>query len=121
MTQLLRLISTNEITMLKDMNNIIDIDLSGRFRHFYIPNLELIGIQNFIMKLEDNTIFCIIPVISMFGKDSAPHLILSKQILISRNSSSKLIHDYLNYQLDIAISDFGIANLENGDYLIFTQ
>jgi hypothetical protein len=94
MTQLLRLISTNEITMLKDMNNLILIQKTGKFKYFFIPNMELRGIHNFISKLDDDSIYTLIPIISMFGKDSDPHIILSKQILISNMSSAKLIHDF---------------------------
>ncbi len=52
----------------------------------------------------------------MFGKDNDPQIILSKQILLSNNSSPKVIHDYLNYKLEFAIQDFGINNLDNGNY-----
>lgn len=110
------MISTNEITMLKDLNNLIDINKGGKFKYCYNPNMELSGIINFISKLEDNSIYFIIPTISRFAKDNDPHIILSKQILVSNNSSSKLIHDYLNIKLDQAIIDFGLVNIENGDY-----
>ena len=49
----------------------------------------------------------------MFAKDNDPHIILSKQILVTNNSSSKVIHDYLNSKLDQAIIDFGLTNLED--------
>lgn len=75
-----------------------------------------LSLINFISKLEDNSIYIIIPTISRFAKDNDSHIILSKQILVCNNSSSKLIHDYLNIKLDQAIIDFGLANIENGDY-----
>jgi hypothetical protein len=65
--------------------------------------------------------YIIIPLISMYAKDNDPHIILSKQILVSNYSSSKVIYDYINFKLDQAIVDFGINNVENGNYyyLIF--
>lgn len=116
MTQLLRMISTNEITMLKDINNLISINKSGQFKFCYIPSLEIVGLINFISKLDKDSIYTVIPIISMLGKESDPQIILSKQILVSNNSSSKVIHDYLNYKLEFAIQDFGINNLDNGNY-----
>lgn len=116
MIQLLNIISTNEITMLKDINNLISINKTGQFKFCYIPYLEIVGLINFISKLEKDSIYTIIPVISMFGKESDPQIILSKQILVTNNSSSKVIHDYLNYKLEFAIQDFGINNLDNGNY-----
>jgi hypothetical protein len=121
MTQLLRMISTNDITMLKDINNLITINKTGQFKFCYIPSLEIVGLINFISKLEKDSIYTVIPVISMFGKENDPQIILSKQILVFNNSSSKLIHDYLNYKLDRAIIDFGINNLDNGKYFQFKQ
>lgn len=92
MIQLLNIISTNEITMLKDINNLISLNKTGQF--CYIPSLEIVGLINFISKLEKDSIYTVIPVISMFGKENEPQITLSKQILVSNNSSSKLIHDF---------------------------
>src|SRR6266581_717100 len=121
MTQLLSTISTNGITMLKDVNALIEVNKAGKFKYCYIPNMKIIGIVDFINKLEDDSIYVMIPIISTFGRDNDPHITLSKQILISNNSSSKTIYDYLSYQLDKAILDFGITNLDTKDYfqLIF--
>jgi hypothetical protein len=49
------------------------------------------------------------------------NIILSKQILISKNSSAKVIPDFLINKLDCAINDFGMTNLDNNChfYLIF--
>jgi hypothetical protein len=114
MLQMLQTISTNEITMLKDINNLIN--KKGKFGYFYVPFLEISGIIDFISKLEGNSIYTIIPLISMFAKDNDPHIILSKQILVTNNSSSKVIHEYLNLKLEFAIRDFGVTNLDNGNY-----
>jgi hypothetical protein len=44
-----------------------------------------------------------------------PHIILSKSILLTKNSSTKIVHDYLNKQLDQVILDFCLTNLDNGN------
>jgi len=83
--------------------------------------MELRGIQNFITKLELDNVYTVIPILSMFAKINDPHIILSKQILVSNNSSSKLIHEYLDFKLNQAIIDFGAVNLDGSNYfqLIF--
>jgi hypothetical protein len=83
--------------------------------------MELRGIKIFISKLELDTLYIIIPTISMFAKDSDPNIILSKQILVSNNSSSQLIHEYFDFKLNQAIIDFGAVNLDGSNYfqLIF--
>jgi len=116
MTQLLALISTKEITLLKDMNNLIVIDTKGKFRYFYIQNMESWGIINFISRLEENYIYTIIPMISMLGKDEDPYIVLSKQILVSKNSSPRVIEAYLENQFDTAVVDFGLTNLAHGNH-----
>jgi hypothetical protein len=57
----------------------------------------------------------------MLGRANDPYIVLSKQILISNNSSSKVIQDYLDYKLNHAIQDFGLMNLDGSNYfqLIF--
>jgi hypothetical protein len=120
MTQLLQLISTKEITMLKDIDLMIKINKIGKFRHYYIPNMEVVGISNFISKLDDDTFYTIVPIISMFGKIDDPYIVLSKQILVSRDSSPKVIHEYLNSKLDKAILEFASISLEGGNYFQLT-
>jgi hypothetical protein len=55
----------------------------------------------------------------MYGKDDDPHLIFSKQILISSYSNPNIINDFIINQLDKIVNDFDL-NLENKFYyLIF--
>jgi len=76
-------ISSNKITLLKDINSNILIDKRGKFQYFYIPNFEIRGVRDFISKIDENSIYTVIPIISRFAKDNDPHIILSKQILFS--------------------------------------
>jgi len=117
---LLKSTSYSNITFIKDINILVNIDKTGKFKYYYISNSQTIGIFNFISKLEENQFYTLIPAISMFAKDNDPHLILSKQILVTSYSSSKILEEYLSQQLDKAILDFGLNTIENGYYnLIF--
>ena len=121
MKQFLNLISTKEITLLKYIDTSVKINKQGQFKHFYIPNMEFIGISKFISRLDEDSIYIIIPMITMYAKDNDPIIILSKQFLVSNNSSPRLIHDYLVSKLEVAINDFGAVNLDDSNYfqLIF--
>jgi hypothetical protein len=100
--------------MLKDIDHIININKKGKFKYYYINNMEISSIDIFIKRLHEDNIYTIIPLISMFGKDLEPHLILSKSILLTNNSSTKLLFNYLNAKLDQAILDYGLSNIEDG-------
>jgi len=57
--------------------------------------------------------------LSIFGKDEDPHLILSKQILITKYSNPLIIKEFLNDQLNKAFIEFDF-NIDNKyHYLIF--
>jgi hypothetical protein len=121
MNKFLLSISKYEITMLKNINYIIDIDKKGHFKLYYFYNMELKSIYNFIDRLHTKGIYTIIPVISMSAKDEDPQIILSNSILLTKYSSPEVVQDFLTTQLNKAILDFGITNLEDGKrfYLIF--
>ena len=117
--ELLQNTSKNKITLLKDVNYRIQIDKKGKFEYVYIPYFDFKKITEFIRSLNDYKIYTMIPILSMDGRDEDPQIILSKQILLSSYSDPKLIADFLNKQLEIAIKDFEIGSLDRFHYLIF--
>jgi hypothetical protein len=58
-------------------------------------------------------------MLSKNGVESNPHLILSRQILLSYFSNPELLINYFNSQIEIANLDFEINNLDKNFYLIF--
>ena len=117
--ELIKRTSNTQITLLKDIKKHIKTDKSGKFKYFYIPYFQIKGIEEFILSLENNSLYTIIPVLSIFGKDEDPHLILSKQILITSYSDPLIVKDFLNLQLDKAFNEFEF-NIDNKfHYLIF--
>jgi hypothetical protein len=114
--ELLKRTSTEKLNFLKDVNKHIEVDKRGKFNYFYIPYFELNRIRDFILNLDDNSFYTILPLISIYGKEEDPHIILSKQILVSSYSNPELVRDYLISQLDKAILDFEF-NLDKFHYL----
>jgi|HubBroStandDraft_5_1064220.scaffolds.fasta_scaffold607395_1 hypothetical protein len=75
----------------------------------------------FILNLSNDSFYTVIPYFSKFGKVEDPHIILSKQILLTGYSNPKVVYDFIGTQLGIAIHDFGLSmpKIHNNHYLIF--
>ena len=120
MNNIYNIISNKEITLLKNLDHKIDIDKKGKFKYYYINNMDIREIHIFVSRLHDEAIYSIIPFISISALDDDPHIILSKSILLTNYSSTKLVHDYLIEKLEQANLDFGLTNLEGQRFkLIF--
>jgi len=114
---LLKLISSQQVTFLKDVNKTININNHGEYKYFKIPLMDIKTIFSFIDSLDNEKLYIVIPFISYACKLDDPRLILSRQFLITKYSNELIISDYLNSKLDDAIIDFGMS-LTNY-YLIF--
>nr|YP_009498199.1 hypothetical protein [Lactarius deliciosus]AWX52985.1 hypothetical protein [Lactarius deliciosus] len=110
--ELLKNTSNNEITLLKDINKLVKTEKNGKFQYFYISYFQINLIREFILNLDSNSFYTLIPMLSIYGKDEEPYLILSKQILITNYSSPEIINNYILKQLDQALIDFEF-NLDN--------
>jgi len=119
--ELLKSTSNTKIALLSDVKTDIKIDKRGKFNYFYIPFFNIKGIEMFILNLDNNSFYTVIPYFSKYGKVEDPHIILSKQILITHYSNPKIIYDFIGAQLGIAIDDFGLSlpKLHYSHYLIF--
>jgi hypothetical protein len=115
--ELIKNTSNTQISFLNDVHKNINIDKRGKFKYFYISCFEIKAIENFISNLDHNSLYTIIPMISLCGKAEEPHLILSKQILISNYSDYKIINKFLLEQFDKAFNDFEF-DLDNKFYFL---
>jgi hypothetical protein len=115
-TELLKQTSNENITFLKDVKSHIILNKSGKFLYY---RTTFFDIRDFLSTLDDNSLYTTIPLISILGLSEDPHIILSKQILITSHSNPFIVREFLIKQLDKAILDFEF-NLENKFYyLIF--
>lgn len=112
------LISTKDITFLKDVDTKINIIKNGQFKHFKLYGCDLDQVKNFLFNLDSNKIYTLIPFISINAKIEDPLIILSRQILISRNSDPTLLYNYVNDRLLFAQDQFEFDKLESF-YTIF--
>jgi hypothetical protein len=104
--ELLKNTSNKSINLLKDVGRHVHFDKRGKFKYCYIPFFEIKGIRDFLISLEGDSLYTVIPVLSMYGKNEDPYMILSEQILMTHYSNPNLISYFIKEQLDTAINDF---------------
>ena len=74
--------------------------------------IDIDNIKDFILLLDSEKIYVVIPFISITNKSDDPQIILSRQILITKYSSPLIVHNYINDQLETAIRQFSIDDLQ---------
>src|SRR6267142_1819015 len=89
--KLFDLISTKDITFLKDLDSRINIIKKGKFKYYKIISSEIEGIRNFIINLEPEKIYTLIPIISINDRKDQPFMVLSEQILVTSKTNELLI------------------------------
>lgn len=105
-TKTFDLISTKEITFLKDLDNRITINKNGKFCYYKFLELNSNSIWNFLLDLDLNTVYSVIPFITANNKPDEPYIILSQSILISGKSDPILISKYINDKIRLACDTY---------------
>jgi|ERR1700744_3051302 len=103
---LLKSTSNVKIDFLKNISKHIKINKDGKFKYHYIPFANYDLLENFILNLDQNSLYITIPMLSREGKNDDPYLVLSRQFLISQYSSPEIINKFIMEQLEIALIDF---------------
>lgn len=111
------LISTKEITYLKDLDKRININKYGKFYYYKFYELNNSKIWSFLNELDDNKKYILIPFISANNRPDEPYIVLSQQILVTNNSNSLLISEYINNKIIDTINLYKINSLENITFL----
>jgi len=99
-------LTTNEISFLVNIDRRINIDKNDKYYYYQISGINLASITNFILNIRNHDIVLVHPFISIKCRHNDPYLTLSRQFLLSNNSNSNLISEYLSYQLEEAGNDF---------------
>jgi hypothetical protein len=68
---------------------------------------------NFITNLNSNSLYTVIPMISINNNPNEPYMVLSRSILVSKYSSYRMIQYYIYAKYLKSLEDFGIDNLED--------
>src|SRR6267142_2261216 len=116
--KLFDLISTKDITFLKDLDSRINIIKKGKFKYYKIISSEIEGIRNFIINLEPEKIYTLIPIISINDRKDQPFMVLSEQILVTSKTNALLLSNYINEKIITSEDLFNMNDL-NRFYTIF--
>jgi hypothetical protein len=105
-------ISTNEITLLHNLDKGININKHGKFNYYKFFDLNTISLWKFLYELDRNKVYILIPFISVNDNPDEPYTILSRQILITSNSSSLLLSKYIHNKINDTFDLYNIQDLE---------
>jgi hypothetical protein len=97
---------------MRDIDNNVEIKGIEKFRYCDIWDFNIQLIREFIYNLKDETIYTIIPFVTVSHKLKDPTLILSKQILVTRYSSSETVYNYINKQFELAEKQFNMGYID---------
>lgn len=112
----------NKLVFLADIENQLNVDKTAKFNY----NTNIVSqhsipkelVYNFLLSLNDNEIYLVDTILSKDGKYSNAYISLSRQFIITKDSSDIMISNYLNEQLENFEWDFEI-NLNIVYKLIF--
>ena len=109
---LLDIISTKEISYVKNTDKRINLKICGKFYYWRIYEIRNSKIWYFLNELEDDKIYTLIPLLSRNDRPDEPFITLSQQILITSNSSSLLLNDFLQNKIINTIELYNIREIE---------
>jgi hypothetical protein len=116
---LIKIVSTVDIDNLNSIDNRININKTGKYNHFQMFKININIINNFILNLNDDKLYVLIPLISITNRIDRPYTTLSRKILISKFSNHKLITEFFNNKLMEFHEDIEVDEGELDFYLIF--
>jgi hypothetical protein len=114
-SKIFELISTKEITFLKDLDKRISINKFGKYYYksnIYNIELDTSVVTNFLFSLSNEKIYTLILFISANNRPDEPYVILSQQILVTKNSNILIIHNYIENKINDAIILYNIDKIE---------
>jgi hypothetical protein len=100
-------ISRYDITFLKDVNKSINFSLKREFKYRTIGRPDSKDISDFILSLEPNYVFTVIPIVSATCIVNDPKLVLSRQILLTNCSNNSIVEHFLFCRLELSQQQFG--------------
>lgn len=106
------LISTKEITYLKDIDRRIKINKSGKFQYSKFNDVDTNKIWCWLYELEENYVYTVIPLISASDRPDEPYVILSQQMLVSHKSNALLLGKYINNKIIDSINLYNMREFE---------
>jgi hypothetical protein len=114
-----KFISTINVTFLSDIEKHININRNYKTKHFKFYNLEFNEIKSFILELDDDKIFQVVPFISITSNLKDPYLVLSDTFIMNNKCDFILIYSHIYMQLNKALEQFGFDDITYTDFYLY--
>jgi len=111
--QFLKHISVKDITLMSDVHKDLFINNYSKSHYFEMKNFEIEYFYDFITTLSSNSLYTMIPMISINNNPDEPYLVLSNSILVSKHSDHRMIHHYIYAKYIKSLEDFNSDGLED--------
>lgn len=112
---ILRTISITDITLLQDIKKDLFINKNSKASYYNCNKGDLF---NFILMLQSNSLYSVVPMLTIQGKSNKPYMVLSPSILVTKYSNIRVITNFLDDKYQEGISEFNIENQENIELVI---
>lgn len=109
---MLKNISINQITMLKQINKKIKLDKIKNTKIF-TSNFGIFDCFKFIENLENDKIYIVVPILTINSLIDEPYIILSQQFLITRNSKGLTLKKFIYNKINECNDLYNINKLDN--------
>ena len=108
--EFLRSISVSDITLMHHIKKDVYINKTSKANYYNLANADLL---NFISVLQGNSLYSVIPMLTINAKSDKSYIVLSHSILVSRFSNTRILEQFIHDKHLESVDDFGIENIEN--------
>lgn len=116
-----KFISTINVTFLEEIEKNVFINRNYKTKHYRFYNLEFDEIKSFILDLDDDKIFQVMPLISIISNLKDPYLVVSDTFLIHKKCDYLLIHNHIYTQICKALEQFGFQDITYIDFYLYLK
>jgi hypothetical protein len=109
----LKNISTSKINLLADINKELFINKFNKSNYFNIRNNDKLSYLNFINSLTSDSLYTVVPILSLTGKPDKLYIVLGRSFLVSSYSSTEVIYEYILDHYNDSSDDYNLESLEN--------
>jgi hypothetical protein len=106
-------VSTNKINFLSDINKYLFINKFNKSNYFSIKNNDKLNYLNFINSLDSDSLYMVVPIVSLKGDPNKLYMVLGRSILITSFSSTDLLYEYISDKYSESLEDYNLDELED--------
>jgi|SRR5580692_10811904 predicted KAP-like P-loop ATPase len=109
----LKTVSTNKMNFLTEINKELFINKFNKSNYFNIRNNDKFSYVNFINTLHSDSLYMVVPIISITGNPDKLYIVLGRSFLVTSYSSTDLIYQYILDKYDESLEENNLETLES--------